>query len=48
VPDLLRETNPDVLLAVQAANVAAQEFLEEQHKRLAYHIIKCLADAWRS
>jgi hypothetical protein len=45
VVDLARESDPEVLLAVQAANVAAAEMLEEQHKRLAQHIISRLADA---
>ncbi|MGZ4530804.1 MAG: hypothetical protein ACXVXP_00460 [Mycobacteriaceae bacterium] len=45
--DLLRETDPDVLLATQAVNAAAAEIVDEQHRRLAIHIISELAKAWK-
>lgn len=36
--DLLRECDPDALLALRATNAAAMEFMDEQYKRLAQHI----------
>jgi hypothetical protein len=47
VPDLIRESDPDVLMAVQAANVVALEMTEEHHKRAGQYVIKALAEAWK-
>lgn len=38
VPELVRETDPDVLLAIQAATAPALELLDARFKRLAQHI----------
>lgn len=46
-PDLLRETNPEVLLATQAVNAAAAQLEYERDKRLANLIIHELAKAWK-
>jgi hypothetical protein len=43
----VRETDPDVLMVVQAANVVALEMTEEHHKRAGQYVIKALAEAWK-
>jgi DNA-binding protein YbaB len=47
-PDLLRETDPEVLLATQAVNAAAAEIEFERDERLAKLIIRELSKAWGS
>lgn len=46
VPELIRETDPDVLLAMQAVNLAAMEYREAELKRLAHYIGEVLAKVW--
>lgn len=48
MPELVREEDPDVLLAIQAANVAAAGELEQSYKRQAQWIVHMLAEAWKS
>ena len=47
VADLLRETDPEVLLATQAVNAAARQLLDDRDQQLARLIINELAKAWK-
>ena len=47
IPEVIRESDPDVLLALTAANRRMLELRDEQYQRLAQHIIAELAKAWK-
>lgn len=47
VPEVIREGDPSVLLALTAVNKKMVDLREEQDKRLAHHIIAELVKAWK-
>lgn len=47
VPELIREADQDVLLALTAVNKKAIELRDSQYERLAHHIVAALAKAWK-